>query len=167
MTEKATEATPSSEESKKDRKLKPIDIVAIVVVTVVVVVLGWTIYSKLKLKHDVAAAQQVSDQTIAALQKRDGAAAYKLGSANFKKTYTAKQLSTQFNTIEVATTKSPALENTTVYHGKDGETAYFIYKYSALKVPYYVRTAILHKDGKWQLVNISGSADESKLLITN
>ncbi len=158
-------AIPSSEESKKGKKLKPIDIVAIVVVTAVVVVLGWTIYSKLKLKHDVAAAQQVSDQTIAALQKRDGTAAYKLGSTNFQKQYSSDSLTKQFRAIEVATTKSPALENTTVYHGKDGETVYFIYKYSALKVPYYVRTAILDKDGKWQLINISGSVDESKLIV--
>ncbi|TAH32171.1 hypothetical protein EYC59_06315 [Candidatus Saccharibacteria bacterium] len=149
------------------KKLKTIDIVAIVVVTTIIAILGWTIYSKISLKHDVTAAQKVSDETITALQKRDGTTARKLGSASFQKEYTNEALTKQFKTIETATLKAPALENTTVYNSKDGKTVFFIYKYTALKVPYYVRVATLKQDGGWKLIDISGNADVSKLLVSN
>lgn len=167
VTPETTEPGSKTASVDSGKKLKTIDIVAIVVVTLVVLLLGWTIYSKLSLKHDVTAAQKVSDQTIAALQKRDGAAAYKLGTAAFQKQYSSDDLTKQFRTIETATLKAPALENTTVYKSKDGKTVFFIYKYTALKVPYYVRTAILKQNGTWKLIDISGNADASKLLVTN
>jgi hypothetical protein len=126
-------------------KLKVTDIVVLGIMLVVVVVLVGTITSKLSLKHDAAAAQVVADKAIADLQKRDGTAAHKLGTKKFQQTYTADQLTKQFKAIEVATLKSPKLDNTTVADGKSGRTVYFIYKYTALKVPYYIRIAIIEK----------------------
>ncbi len=163
--QEVSEALKPEAAARANKRLKPIDIVAIVVVTIIIGILGWTLYSKLSLKHDVAAAQVVADQTIAALQKRDGAAARKLGNAKFQSTYTSEALTKQFKAVEVATSQNPELLITTVYNGKDGRTVYFIYGYSALKVPYFIRTAILEKDGQWKLVNISGNADQSKLLV--
>jgi len=160
-----TEETAVLKQKRKRLRVRGTDILVFVVIIAAIAILSTVLVSKLTLKRHVEAAQAVSDKAIAALQKRDGNAALALGTPTFKKTYTAQQLTQQFKAVEVATSQAPKLDTQTVYNGKDGQTIYFIYKYTRLKVPYYVRTAIADKSGNWQLTNISGNIDESKLVI--
>jgi len=41
---------------------------------------------------------------------------------------------------------------------------YFVYEYTALKVPFYVRTTIQQESGHWYLTSVVGNIDESALL---
>jgi len=164
MTEIIEPGTLDPNPPRRKLKLKISDIVIFGIMLIVIAVLVVTLISKLSLKHDVANAKVISDKTIADIQRRDGTAARKLGTKEFQKTYSAATLTKQFKTIEVATLKPPVLDRTIAASGKSGRTVYFIYKYSALKVPYYIRTAVNAKSGSWQLTNISGSADESSLI---
>ena len=150
---------------KNNRKVRKSDIVIFAIIGVVIVALSVFLYNHLVLKRDVSNAQTVSDKVIADLQKRDGGAARALGSPTFQKTYSAPQLTKQFKAIELATLKPPALNRTIVYTGYKGRMVFFIYKYTALKVPFYVRTGITHTGSHWYLTQISGSADESSLIL--
>jgi hypothetical protein len=150
---------------RRKLKLKASDIVIFGIIILAIVGLSMFTVNKLKLKNDVSAAQTVSDKAIDDLQKRDGAAARQLGSKTFQKAYTASQLTKQFKAVEVATLKPPKLDRTTAYDGNKGRTIFFIYKYTALKVPFYVRTAVAKSDGAWHMTQISGSADESTLVV--
>jgi len=146
-------------------KFKISDAIILAVIVAVIVLLSVFLVGKLRLKHDVAQAQTVSDKVIADFQKRDGAAVRKLGSSKFQSTYSADVLTKQFKAVNVATSQTPKLDHTTVSSGSKGRTIFFIYKYSALKVPFYVRTALSEQAGAWRLTNISGNADESQLLV--
>lgn len=118
------------------------------------------------IKHDIAAAQAVADKVVVAIEKRDGGAARVLGDATFKANNTDASLTELFKEKEIATLQKPQLERHAVHTNKQGRTVYFIYKYTALKVPYYVRIGV-HDSGaanSWQLANISGNIDSSKLL---
>lgn len=153
------------ETPRKRRKVKISDIIIFAVLIAVIVGLAVFLFQKIELKQDANRAQVVSDKVIGDLQKRDGTAARALGSSKFKATYSDAQLTAQFKAVEIATLKAPSLDRTIVYDGNKGRVVYFIYKYSALKVPYYVRTAITKDSGKWELTNISGNADETQLLV--
>jgi hypothetical protein len=166
MTEVVEPGTITPETEPKPRrklKIKISDVIALVIIVAVIIGLSVFIVNKITLKHDVADARIVADKVIADLQKRDGAAAYKLGNKKFQKSYTADALTKQFKAVEVATLKKPALDRTTV--SSDKHAVVFVYKYTALKVPYYVRVILSDKAGPWQLTNISGNADESQLLV--
>jgi hypothetical protein len=158
---------PRALQAEKPQRKLPVKISDIIIFAVIIAVIAGLVFfitTKLQLKHDVAAARIVSDKVIADIQKRDGAAAYRLGTPTFQSSYTADQLTKQFKAIEIATLKAPSLDRQVVADGSSGRTVFFIYRYSALKVPYFIRTAIQEKPGnKWQLINITGNADESQL----
>lgn len=116
-------------------------------------------------RRDITAAQVISDKVITAIDDRDGAAARKLGTNTFRSTYTDKQLSDQFKAVEVATSQKPTLYQHYVSSGKDGKTIFFMYKYTRLKVPFYLRTVIVQTSpGHWELSNIKGAVNENDLL---
>jgi len=163
MAENVTAAVPKP--SAKRSKVKITDVIVFTILLAIIVGLAVFLFQKIELKRDASHAQTVSDKVIADLQKRDGGAARTLGSSKFKSTYSDAQLTAQFKAVEVATLKAPSLDRTIVYDGSKGRVVYFIYKYSALKVPYYIRTAITKDSGKWELTNISGNADETQLLV--
>jgi len=150
---------------KRKLRLKITDVIAFAVILAVIAVLVVTLHSKLQLKHDVSGAKVVSDKVIADIYRRDGMAVRSLGSSSFKSNYSAQQLTAQFKAIKVATSQMPKLDRQMVASGNKGRHVYFIYKYSTFKVPYYIRTALAQKNGVWQLITISGSVDESKLII--
>jgi hypothetical protein len=76
-----------------------------------------------------------------------------------------RSLTLLFKHEEVATLKNPTLDRTIVYNDKTGRTVFFIYKYTALKVPFYIRTGVTKESGGWKLSSLSGSLDESRLII--
>lgn len=165
MTE--TNEIPVSERPtpKRTRKVRVSDIVIFAILAAIIAILAVTLYNRVVLKRDVSNAQAVSDQVIADIQKRDGTDAHKLGSPSFQKTYSAAQLTDLFKAKEIATLKPPALDRQIALTGPKGRTVFFIYKYTALKVPFYVRTGITHVGEHWYLTQISGSADESSLIV--
>lgn len=165
-----------TEGSQPDKKLKTIDIVAIVVVTVIVAVLGWTLYSKLQLKHEVSQAQTVSDKVVAAMAKQDTETVRKLGDKQFQAKNTAASLSQNLTSkpesgsvvtfAQLYGKSKPTIDQRIVTNSSDGQHVAFIYRYDTLKVPLFVRVGVVKTSGsdKWVLQNLSVSPDESKLL---
>lgn len=147
------------------RKIHVSDIIIFAVIIIVIIGLAVFLYNHLVLKRDVSNAQKISDQTIADIQKRDGAAAWKLGDKPFQAKNSATDLTNLFKQEEIATLKPPTLDRTIAFTSKRGRTVFFIYKYSALKVPFYIRTGIMHEGPHWYLTNLAGNADESQLTI--
>jgi hypothetical protein len=149
--------------SARRKLIRPGELIIGALFIAVVAVLLITLINKLTLKHDVSNARTVSDKVIADIQKRDGAAIHSLGSPNFQRTYSATSLTQDFKSVEIATLKAPALDHQIAIDTPSGRDVYFIYKYTALKVPFYVRTGIAHRSGHWYLVSIDGNIDESQL----
>ncbi len=155
---KQIEAKPT-----RRRFIKPSELIIAVVFTAVVAVLTITLANKLTLKHDVTSARAVSDKVITNISKRDGTAIRAQGSPKFQKTYTGTELTQDFRSVEVATLKTPQLDRQIVVDAPSGRIVYFVYKYTALKVPFYVRTAVQHQSGHWYLTSITGNINEAAL----
>jgi hypothetical protein len=160
-----SEDTKHTEAKAKRRKklIKPSELIIGIVFIAVVAVLGMTLVNKITLKRDVVSARSVSDKVISNISKRDGAAIRAAGSPQFQSAYSAAALTQEFKSVEVATLKTPTLDRQIVIDTPAGRTVYFVYEYTALKVPFYVRTTIQHDSGHWYLTNISGNIDESAL----
>jgi len=153
-----------STKPKRRKFIKPTELVFIICFVVVVGLLMNIFISKWTLRRDAGHARVVSDKVINDIQKRDGGAARALGTPTFQKSSTSAGLTSMFKQLEVATLKPPKLDEQFVIDTDNGRTVYFIYKYTALKVPYYIRTAVMNKSGQWQLTGITGNIDESKLV---
>lgn len=141
--------------------------IGLIIAGIIVVVIGVTSLVLLNRSHTrqaVEAAQKVSDKAIVAIQHRDGGAAVEIGTGEFKAKYTASELTKQFKAIEVATAKPPTLVQHANSNVKGTQTVNFIYVYTHLKVPYYVRTTIVHENDQWKLANISGNLNKDQLL---
>jgi hypothetical protein len=163
-------ATDAPQPPKKRLKVKPSDIIVFAVLIIIVIVLASFLYNQLSLKRNVAQARIVTDKVIQAVEKEDGAAARNQGSTKFKSTYTAEALTKQFKAIELVTSAgTPTVDRQTFDGGAKnaGKTVFIIYKFppKLAKQPFYIRVAVNDKAGSWQLVSISGSADESSLLV--
>lgn len=139
------------------------DAIFVLAFLIIVVALSITLINHIVAKRDVAGAQAVADKVIADIGKRDGAAAYKLGTKQFRSQITAEKLDQQFKDVQVATKGTPTLDRKILYKGPAGKSVYLIYKYPGA-VPYYVRVASTTESGDWKLSSISGNIDESKLL---
>jgi hypothetical protein len=150
-------------ERKRRRLIKPTELVVGAVFIAVCAVLVMTLMNKMTLHRDVTDARAVSDKTITDIQHRDGGAIRSLGSPGFQHRYTAAALTKQFKSVEIATLKTPQLDRQIVVDGSSGRTVYFVYKYTALKVPFYVRTTIQHQSGHWYLTGVNGNIDETVL----
>jgi hypothetical protein len=149
--------------AKRRQLIKPSELVMGTLFIVIVIVLSMTLINKLTLKNDITNAKAVSSQVIADIGKQNGAGIRSLGSPNFQKQFSAAYLTQGFKSVEVATYKTPTVVDQIVGDTPHGRIIFFVYKYSALKVPFYVRTEIEHESGHWYLVNISGNIDESQL----
>jgi hypothetical protein len=157
----------SAESGTKKRKasLKRSDMIIFGIILVVIVVLGVTLMNKLQLKSDVNHARTISDQVVADIDKRDGEAARKLGNKKFQDSYTAKQLTDQFKTIQLATDKKPTIIQQTVGGEKGKKVVYMFYQYppKLANKSFFIRVAVTQNGDKWQLTSISGSADAASL----
>jgi len=163
MTETIQPIQPETVPKPKKVTVRPIDIVIFTVIIVIIAILSFTIYNKLVLKHDVTHAQVTADKVVSAIEHREGAAARKLGDKTFQAQNSDASLTQLFKAKEVATLKKPTLDQTIAVTTKNGRTVYFIYKYTALKVPFYVRIGVHNNHDTWQLINIKGNVDETQL----
>jgi hypothetical protein len=141
-------------------KIKISDLVVFAVLIAAIIGLSYFIITKVQLKRDVTSARHISDQVITDIQKRDGAAARRLGNAKFQSTYSDSTLTSQFKAIELVTGSKPTIAGQTVGNGKSGKTVLILYKYPAklASTPYYVQVAVTQQSGKWLLTNISGGS---------
>jgi len=155
---------PAKAKSKRRTLIKPSELIVSVVFIAVCAVLIVTLVNKLTLKHDVANAKTVAEKTVVDIQHNNGAGAYALGSPKFKKTITANALTGQFKAIDVTTSKAPTLDRQIVVDGSSGRSVYFVYKYTTLKVPFYIRVGVQHQSTHWYLVAVTGNVDESTLV---
>lgn len=157
----------ASDHPRRKFRIKPKEVAIVAAFVIIIVLLVGTIINRLQLKHKVTSAEVVTNQVIADLGKRDGAAAYSLGSSKFKSTFTASQLTQQFHAIELVTGGKPVIDTQAASSGKAGNTVVVIYKYPKKLAgqPFFVAIVVTQPKGghTWQLTNISGSADESKL----
>ncbi|HSX42544.1 MAG TPA: hypothetical protein VLF59_00475 [Candidatus Saccharimonadales bacterium] len=143
------------------------DIIFCAVLVIVIIALVSTLMSKLTLKHDAAGARKISDQVIADIAKRDGADVRKLGTQKFQKTYSASALTTQFHSISSVTEGKPSLEGQKIIRAHSGTdtTAFMSYRYPPriANTSYHIAVVLVEKNGHWQVTNLSGAADTSKL----
>jgi hypothetical protein len=171
------EETPQTEQTKNQPRrlidnmkkrdyINPREALIVVAFVVIVVILVHVLISNLQLKTDVNHAKTVSNMVVADIQDRNGAAVWALGAPSFKRTYSPSSLTNGFRTIKIATLKPPTLDQEFESSGSAGRTVFFIYKYSALKAPYFIRIAVEGQSGKttsWKLTQITGNADETQL----
>ena len=158
-----TRQTSAKPKAKRRTPIKPVELVISAVFIAVVAVLTITLVGKLALKRDTTNARAVSDKVIADIGRRDGAAIRSQGSPKFQSSYSAAELTQDFKNVEIATLKKPQLDRQIVVDTPSGRIVYFVYKYTALKVPFYVRTAIQHQSGHWYLTAITGNVNETAL----
>ena len=148
---------------RRRQLIKPQELVVAAIFIAVVAVLLITLINKLVLDRDIVNARAVSSKVVVDIQKRDGNAIWSLGSPEFQKSYTPASLTRGFQSVAVATLKTPTLVDQISDSEPSGRTIYFVYEYTALKVPFYVRTGIQQESGHWYLTGIAGNIDESDL----
>jgi hypothetical protein len=159
-----SKSSDTAETKPKGRRLiKPGELILSIVFVAVCAVLIAILLNKLRLRRDVSNARTVSDKVITDIRRRDGAGIRSLGSPKFQQTYSAAELTQDFKSVEIATLKTPTLDRQIVVDGSSGRVIYFVYKYTALKVPFYVRTTIQHQSGHWYLTGVNGNIDETTL----
>jgi hypothetical protein len=163
---------PTVEQSIQKRR-KPVTaseivlgILGIVFIAAVVVVVIF-VMNKISRDHAITSAQPVADTAITAFDKRDGNALYALGSPYFKAHNPAASLTKEAKSVEIATLKTPSIDQKVYVKAHDGNVVYFVYKYSALKVPFYVRVDVQQQNGHWYLTALNGDMDEGTLLTNN
>ncbi|HUB93061.1 MAG TPA: hypothetical protein VMB52_01015 [Verrucomicrobiae bacterium] len=143
--------------------IKPRELVFGIILITICVIVSAVAINKIGLERDTTDARTISDRVIAAIAKRDGSAIRATGSPDFQKAYSATQLTQGFENVEIATLKTPTLDRQVIVNTPNGRSFYFVYKYSALKVPFYVRTTVQRESGHWYLTSIAGNIDESVL----
>jgi hypothetical protein len=154
---------PTEAKSKRRQLIKPGELIVGIVFIAVCALLIVMLVNKLVLKHDVTNAETVANKVVLDIQHNDGTSAYALGSPKFKKTITASNLADQFKAIAVTTRKAPTLDRRIVVDGSSGRAVYFVYKYTTLKVPFYIRIGVQHQSAHWYLVAVTGNVNESAL----
>lgn len=171
----------SSPQTAKDaarpkKEWKTIDSVAAIVVTVIIVALGWTIYSKLSLKHEVNEAKVVTSKVIAALATQDTEAIRKLGDKSFQDKNSADSLNKNLTATaedgspvtfsELYGETDPTIHRQRVANNAAGQNVNIIYKYDSLKIPFYVSIDVnkAPRETQWKLQSLSASPNEASLL---
>lgn len=151
------------QEIKRHDPFKPGEILLITAFVLVVILLVNFLIKEMKSRTNVNHAKAVASKVMADIQERNGNAAWALGTTSFQKTDSPAALTKLFHSEEIATLTPPSLDQQFSASGPAGSTYYFIYKYQALKVPFYIRIAIENKSGAWKLTQITGNPDESQL----
>ncbi len=161
MSEEKTEIPKVKRKRRSFIKIHEL-IAGIVFITICALLIA-TLVNKLTLKHDVTSAKAIASKTVVDIQHVNGRDAYALGSPKFKKAISADALTNQFKAIAVTTGKAPTLDGWIAANAPAGRTVYFIYKYTTLKVPFYIRIGVQQQDNHWYLVAVTGNVDESAL----
>ncbi len=154
--------------AKKPRRFgRAAEVVVFVIVVAVIVILVKILVSQLSLKHEVSAGRVVTDKTVAALQKQDATTARSLGDKTFQANHSSAQLAALFEAAHSHVTGTPLVVKQTVANGDKADAVSVIYKFGG-KQTYYIRAIAARESGQsnWQLINLSGDTNESKLLIT-
>jgi hypothetical protein len=174
--EPVTQAEAPQPKVRRRLRIKPTDIVIIVVFLAIVVGLVVYMSGRLALKHEVTGAKATSDKVIAALAKQDTAAIRATGDKQFQAKNSAESLDTALTFHpenskpikfgEMYGNSNPTVDQQLVVNNTNGQHVLFIYKYSKLKVPFYVRVIVAKgtNDTKWTLQGLSASSNESSLL---
>lgn len=157
---------PQTFHDKKHRQFTVIDGVIFIVVLGVIIVLVVTIMNKLSLKHEVSAAQRVTNHLISDVARQDAADAHKLGDPKFQAAHSTKQLAQIFSSVTDISKNPTTIDRSIVSNTKQAQTVYVIYKYSS-KTPYFIRVTAskLSNSSTWQLTGISGNNTEAPLIV--
>jgi len=167
MAETSEPRTTVAPAVRRSRRLKASDIIIFGVILVVIVVLVATIIGRLSLKHEVSAAQAVSDKVISRIAHDDAAGVRALADQKFQHDHSATELAPLLKPIsQIYGQTTPTIDQQIVANTKKAQNVVFVYKYNRLKLPFYVRVTISKPKGNnaWQLVNFGGNADETTLL---
>lgn len=169
-----TNKTPAARKlpglAKMRLRVRPIDIVAFIVFTIVVILLATTLIGKLSLKSEVASAKPTADRVIFDIAKQDATDAHSLANKKFQSQYSVAELQAHFKPIsEIYAKTPPVVVMQNVSDNSKAQNAAFIYEYTRLKVPFYIRVDVskVHGSSTWQLVGLTTNNDESQLLPSN
>lgn len=142
------------------------DVLLAMVLIAVIIALTVTLISRLRLKHEVAAARSVTDRVVQDITRTDASDAWHLGDSRFQTKHSETQLKALFSSVNQIATGTPTAERQIVANSTPVDTVYIIYKYPG-KTPYYIRVAVGRTAGSqpWRLTGISGDTDEASLII--
>ncbi len=158
---------PTPIAKKPAKRFKPIDIAALVVVLLIIAALGYTLFTKLALKNEVAAGKVVAQRVVSDLAKKNSHDVYVMSNKKFQSSRSEAELQNLFTNIAAVTKGTPSLDRQTVFDSSKIKNVAFIYKYQFGKVPFYVRVITTKADtsNSWQVSGLSGNPDESQLII--
>jgi len=158
---------------RKLRGMHTLDILALCVLAALFIGAGAVWLHHQALNHELASAQEVTDQVIAAMAKQDTAAVVKLGTKQFQQQNTAKSLSDHLTATDTDGTKitfaqlygdvKPHIDQRIVKNSAAGQYVAVEYKYTKLKVAFYVRVDVLKTPGAkaWHLTALNTTQDET------
>lgn len=157
-------------------RLKLRDIIIFALLAIVCIILVITIVGKLNLKQQVAQAKIVSDKVVSAMAKQDTSAIRALGDAKFQAKNSAATLDSALTFRPVGTAPitfaelygdtKPTVDRQIVVKNSTGQHVAIVYRYTKLKVPFYVRIDTTKAPGTqtWHLQALSAGPDETKLI---
>lgn len=164
--------------SRPQRRIKVgvTDIIILTISLVIIISLAIFIVNRLKLKQEVSGAKSaVASKVITALSKQDTKSLRSLGDSSFQ----AKNSAASLNTHLTATTpegnpitfaelygkSTPTLDKQIVANNARGQHVVFVYRYSRLKAPLFVRidTTKPPANSHWYLQALTVGTDEAAL----
>lgn len=142
------------------------DVLLFVILIAVIIALAVTLISRLRLKHEVAAARSVTDRLVQDISRADASDAWHLGDTGFRAKHSETELKALFTSIDQIAKGTPTAERQIVANSAPVDTVYIVYGYPS-KTPYYIRIAASRTAGsqQWHLTGISGDTDEASLII--
>jgi hypothetical protein len=159
---------------KRRRVIKPFEVVLIIGFFIIVFVLLKVLIGDIALKHEVSQGTTLSDKAVSAMEKQDTTSLRALGTKQFQADNTAVELSTKltFQADKPITFAQMygkdgkrSIDQQTAVNNSRGQHVVVIYRYSKLKVPFFVRidTTKPPASDKWYLQSFSASTDETSL----
>ena len=158
--------------TRRLRGMHTLDIIALCVLAALIIG-GSVIWLRHQaLNHELADAQAVTDQVVTALSKQDTATIVKLGTKQFRQQNTAKSLSDHLTATDTSGTKitfaqlygdtKPTVNERIVKNSSAGQYVAIEYKYTKLKVAFYVRIDVIKAPSAktWQLTALNTTQDE-------
>lgn len=158
--------------TRKFRSIHKLDMLALCVLAALLISTGVFWIRHENLVHELADAQAVTDKVIAALSTQDTATIVKLGTPQFQQQNTAKSLSSHLTATDANGTKitfaqlygdtKPSVNERIVKNSSAGQYVAVEYKYTKLKVAFYVRVDVIKTPGAkiWRVTALNTTQDE-------
>jgi hypothetical protein len=160
---------------KRRTKIRPSDIIIFAVIIVVCVYMVVFIMHKVRLQHEVNSAKVISNAAVHDLAAQNVTALRSLGDKQFQAKNTAASLNSHLTATDQNGTPitfsqlygktTPTLDRQIVTNNSRGQHVVFVYKYSRLKAPLFVRIDTYQptNTSHWYLQALTVGTDETAL----